>query len=421
MALLAAALLPLLNRPTRPAAPPLASAPPVDRTAPPATHAPPPTEPTTLVAPDDPLEPATLNDLLDLPRRDLHRVDIARLNLLAASALPATADLDVEHALRTLDRWAQQVADATDRHLYRLADPRFADRYQGSEPHLRAELLAQVLVEDLGVKYDPTALGNFSFQDPAVAFIHGMIPTALQQLGHGTADTPGGTCASMPVLYVAVGRRLGYPLYLATTDSHVFARWDGTATSPTGQAHPNPAWQERFNCETTNGFTRIDDDAHYLSFPFPVSDEQARANRYLESLTPRAELALFLAARGHHALDNQQRAFAARCYENAANLDPTRPAYAAWFTQAARGTGYRPRSPRLAAMLDAPRGPTLAELPRRYALDNDLRRLQQPTYARTAPHAPALHQSLANPLGGPPADPYTPSRPIDSNFPGATP
>ncbi|MEO0966420.1 MAG: hypothetical protein AAFY08_15045 [Planctomycetota bacterium] len=411
MALLAAALLPLLSRPTRPAAPPLASAPPVDRTAPSGTHAPPPSEPTTLVAPDDPLAPATLNELLALDRHDLHRVDIARLNLLAASALPATADLDVEHALRTLDRWAQQVADATDRHLYRLTDPRFADRYQGSEPHLRAELLAQVLVEDLGVKYDPTALGNFSFEDPAVAFIHGMIPTALQQLGHGTADTPGGTCASMPVLYVAVGRRLGYPLYLATTDSHVFARWDGTTTNPTGQAHPNPAWRERFNCETTNGFLRIDDDAHYQAFPFHVSDEDVKANRYLESLTPRAELALFLAARGHHGLDNFQRAFAARCYENAATLDPTRPAYAAWFTQAAAGTGYQPQHPRLAAMLARPgspgAAPSAADLPGRYALDDDIRRLQQPTYAAPSSAATLQSRDFVNPLGAPPPSSYS--------------
>ena len=54
------------------------------------------------------------------------------------------------------------------------------------------------------MKYDLASKDNFAFNDSRVAFIHGMIPTA----GQTTADTPGGTCASMPVMYVAVGRRL---------------------------------------------------------------------------------------------------------------------------------------------------------------------------------------------------------------------
>jgi hypothetical protein len=46
----------------------------------------------------------------------------------------------------------------------------------------RAEMLVQVLCEDLGVKYDLSAKDNFSFADSRVAFIHGMIPMAGQTL-----------------------------------------------------------------------------------------------------------------------------------------------------------------------------------------------------------------------------------------------
>ena len=42
------------------------------------------------------------------------------------------------------------------------------------------------------------------FCQPEDVFIHGMI----------VEGGKGGTCASMPVLYVAVGRRIGLPLYL---------------------------------------------------------------------------------------------------------------------------------------------------------------------------------------------------------------
>ena len=181
------------------------------------------------------LEPKTLNDLLAVSPDDLAKMDIARMNLLCASALPATQGLDIEHALSTLDEWAQRVAFETERHLYRVSDPHYAEHYGNSEPQFRAEMLAQVLQEDLGVKFNPTAIGNFSFADPSVAFIHGMVPAPGP--GSSTADTPGsppgGTCASMPVMYVAVGRRLGYPLKLVTTKAHIFVRWDG-------EDHPEP-------------------------------------------------------------------------------------------------------------------------------------------------------------------------------------
>ncbi|MCG3181551.1 MAG: hypothetical protein BIFFINMI_03947 [Phycisphaerae bacterium] len=206
----------------------------------------------------------------------------------------------------------------------------------------------QVLCEDLGVKYDLASRDNFSFADSRVAFIHGMIPMPGQTL----ADTPGGTCASMPVLYVAVGRRLGYPLKLATTKGHVFVRWEGKDS-------PIPTWRARFNMEGTHGFSSFPDD-YYKTWPFKLTDFEVQTNGYLVSLTPAEELAEFLASRGHCGMDNGQPAFAARCYENAYRYDPRRPAYAAWFAEAAGMSGYRPFTPQLVAMQaqrTAPRNP----------------------------------------------------------------
>jgi len=273
------------------------------------------------------IEPQSINELLDLPKEELHRVDIARMNLLCASRLPGTESLDIDQALAQLDEWAKKVAAETDRHLYRVSDPRYAKHYNNSEAQFRAEMLAQVLQEDLGVKYDMSSVGNFSFTDPTVAFIHGMIPTK----GKTTADTPGGTCASMPVLYVAVGRRLGYPLKLTTTDSHIFARWEGLN-------HSNPAWRGRFNCETTNGFSVLPDD-YYRTWPKPVTEHEVAANGFLKSLTPAQEMAQFMAARGHHGVDVGEISFAARCYENAYRADMRQPAYLSWFMDAAMASG----------------------------------------------------------------------------------
>jgi hypothetical protein len=203
-----------------------------------------------------------------------------------------------------------------------------------------------VVQQDFGVSYDMTAADNFSFKDSRVAFLHGMIPGPNQT----AEDVPGGTCASMPVLYRSVGRRLGYPLKLVLTDGHIFVRWDG-------KGHPNPAWQERFNIEGAgNGFSSFEDE-YYQSWPFEVTDQQVKANHYLESLTPAEELAQFLASRGHCGRDNGQFGFAARCYENSYRYDTKRPAYRSWFVHSAQRARrpYEPQTPALARMLQARR------------------------------------------------------------------
>jgi len=193
--------------------------------------------------------------------------------------------------------------------------------------------------------------GRFNFDDSRVAFIHGMIPAP----GQSPADTPGGTCASMPVMITAVGRRLGYPLKLVTTKGHVFVRWEG-------EDHSSPAWRQRFNIEGTNGFSSHPDD-YYKTWPFKLTEQQVRANGYLLSLTPMEEFAMFLASRGHCGEDNKQPAFAARCYENAYRYDTRRPCYRAWVIDVAMRSGYRPVTPALAALLAQRKRRALAQRP----------------------------------------------------------
>ncbi|MEM6259017.1 MAG: hypothetical protein AAGI37_11950 [Planctomycetota bacterium] len=240
-------------------------------------------------------------------------------------------------------------------------------------------MLAQVLQQDLGVHYNPDAVGDFSFAEPTTAFIHGMIPAPSQT----TADTPGGTCATMPVLYIAVGRRLGYPLRLVTTNTHLFARWDG-------QDHHNPAWRETFNCETTNGFHKRD-DTYYKNWPHPLTDEQVEYGGYLESLTPLGELTQFVATRGHHGEDHHQVHFASRCYEIAHLLDPARPCYRRWMRRAGLRTSYEPEDPWLKQYLKDERAIEVALNPKR---------------GGAMPFSP--HQDLPAHLQGPTAQPNKP-------------
>ena len=280
-----------------------------------------------------------LDELLKMPTGQLAGVDIAEMNLLCATGLPGSEKLNIDNALAILDDWAKRVAVETERNLHNPTFSRQGDILPHGEAYRRAEMLLHVLQAYLGVKYDLAAKENFSFKDSRTAFIHGMIPASDQSL----KNTPGGTFVSMPVMYVAVGRRLGYPLKLVTTKGLVFARWDGTDNL-------KPAWRERFNIDVANGFASYPDE-YYKTWPARLTDKEVSANRYLLSLTPAEELAEFLAYRGHCGLENTQAAFAARCYENACGYDPTRPCYREWFVETAMRSGYRTKTPALARLV----------------------------------------------------------------------
>ena len=143
---------------------------------------------------------------------EIAKTDIAVLNLLCAQGLPGAEKLDIDACLAH-NRWLGCNGEEreTARHLYRVNDPRYADHYKHSEAVLRMEMLLQVLQEDLGVHYNLERVRDINFTDSRDLFIHGMI-----------ADKNGGTCVSMPVLYAAIARRLGYPVKLVLAKEHVF-------------------------------------------------------------------------------------------------------------------------------------------------------------------------------------------------------
>ena len=101
------------------------------------------------------------------------------------------------------------------------------EEFKHSPNRFRMAALVTVLQRHLGVHYYlPFNEGDYNATDSRNLFIHGVLN------GHG------GTCVTMPVLYVAIGRRLGYPLKLVEAYQHLFVRWD-------------EAGGERFNIECT--------------------------------------------------------------------------------------------------------------------------------------------------------------------------
>jgi hypothetical protein len=222
------------------------------------------------------LTPATLAELLSVPLEEIGNVDIARANLICASGLPGAEELDVEQHIRRLDIWAERIALKTQQFL-----PVFQSNpaiFDNSEPRWRLLVLARVLADEYRVGYHMERIHSHpDWGDSQDLFIHGI-----------TGQRRTGTCPSLPVLVVALGRRLGYPICLSHTVGHVFSRWDGND-------HENPAWRDRFNIEFS-GDVSFHDDEHYYEFPVEWTEQDRKAHKagaseYLRSFTRRQELA----------------------------------------------------------------------------------------------------------------------------------
>jgi hypothetical protein len=253
----------------------------------------------------------TFDSLLIMKPADLQRVDIATVNLLCANDLPGTDKLRIKQTIAILDSWAKRVTSETDRHLYKFRQN--PAEFENSEAYFRILMLVTVLQQDFNVRYNPERIQSPDFSDSRDLFLHGLLSGKRQ-----------GTCVSMPVLYVAVGRRLGYPLKLVSSKAHLFARWE------------SPGGKERFNIEATNQGLNCFPDEYYHKWPVPLTAEELSRGEYLKSLSPAEELAVFLSTRGHCLEAAGRLAEAQVAYAHAHALVPRSSNYLAFLAGAVR-------------------------------------------------------------------------------------
>ena len=263
---------------------------------------------------------SSLSRLLALESGELAQTDLARMNVLCAEGLPGTEGLDVNHCLAVLVEMANRVRSETQRHLYRYKQN--PQEFERSEGYFRMVMLGVVLAEDFQVKYVPNKiktaadahLGDGFFANAEDVFLPGLTGPKRQ-----------GTCSSLPVLQVAIGRRLGYPLKLVTTKGHLFVRWEDA--------------RERFNIEAAgNGVSRFPDD-YYRHWPLEVSEEEIQAEGYLKSSSPAEELGVFLSIRGMCLLEANRVGDAADSFKAAARLSPGTSSYKQMAERLAGGKG----------------------------------------------------------------------------------
>jgi hypothetical protein len=250
--------------------------------------------------------------------QELGRFDIAQVNQACASALSSTAGSPIPDAALEVDRMAARARAETERHWHRYTSR--PEEYNDSLAYFRLLCLVTVLQDDFGVRYHPErAKSNADavernetfYADAQTVFLAGLTGAARV-----------GTCASLPVLYVAVGRRLGYPMKLVTTRNHLFARWDDG--------------RERINVEATGVGLSVFDDDYYRRWPFPVSPEEERRERYLVSLSPREELGVFLSLRAHCLAATGRRHEAINVQQEVCRRFPESPTHAGYLRELER-------------------------------------------------------------------------------------
>ncbi len=233
-------------------------------------------------------------ELAALPEAELPKRDVAETNLACAVGMPGAERVDIPLCLRTIDEMTGRVEQETRKQMFQfLAYP---ERFKYSEAYFRTLVMITVLQRDCGLRYNPDKVS-----DKAKFFAEDMFIFGLFQ-GRG------GTCATLPVVYAAVGRRLGYPIKMVSCWQHLFARWDDPLT-------------ERFNIEATNQGLLCPPDEYYRKGSYELTTLLEKQEGYLLSLTPRRELAGFLFGRGVMWWNQGYCREAVECFAWAAELD----------------------------------------------------------------------------------------------------
>jgi regulator of sirC expression with transglutaminase-like and TPR domain len=166
-------------------------------------------------------------------------IDIAVAALLIAKEFDSR--VDVKKNLRMVDRIAFELLHGMPGRI---------------DPHEAMGLLSETLFDRFGV------IENHGGFDPTEGFLSALLSSKQ------------GNCLGLTTLYLAVGRRLGFPLHMVRVPDHVFVRYACNG--------------KEINIETTDQ-GRVQGDAYYME-----KYHTERSPMYLCSLTVKEELAELL-------------------------------------------------------------------------------------------------------------------------------
>ena len=239
--------------------------------------------------------PQSFEELIKLSDEEIEGFDVARMNLLCAKGLPGARDIDIEHCLSVLNQWAELVKQNEQQYAKQFFQNRH--RYDNSYAKFQVVNLGLSLKDDLKCGYNQELIKSGAMEDVrSTRFFRNSSDLFL----HGFIENRTGSCSSLPVLMVAIGRQCGYPLYLVTCKGHLFCRWDDG--------------KERFNIETSCPGVDMKPDAYYMRWPHPTNEAEAKSEKFMKSLNRTEELAVFARLRATCLEENKRYAEASEAY-----------------------------------------------------------------------------------------------------------
>jgi len=260
------------------------------------------------------------DQLFDMSDEQLAQEDIGLVNLLCAVGLPSADPLNIPFHLAQLDRLAEyareEVVKGYPRYVanpnptkgsesvYKLWAVMHAIRCKvGIEAKFKRATTEEVSHREfIDTSMKPTGGPYKNRVNSQVGFIHGLLsPRCL------------GSCASNPVLFAAICRRLGYPAKLVLTVQHIFNRWVDDA--------------EQFNMDGSMSRIGGDADHHYINRYRRWTEWELKSTALHRPLAPREELAAFMFNRSICESANLQFEAAMNSCKVAAWLQPDQFAY----------------------------------------------------------------------------------------------
>lgn len=200
--------------------------------------------------------------------------------LLATEAFPG---LEVKRYEKQLDRLAAEIRQFTKMMRSRTAD--------AAKPDYLIRAMNTYLYKRLGFHYDQDDLNALQLKNRYL---------------NGVLDTKAGSCTTLPLLYLALAQRLGYPVYPVSAPQHLFCRFrlpDGTEQ----------------NIEATAGGWSPDED--YIT-QLEIPAQGLKSGAYMETMTYRQLLGDLIAENGSYWARQRDFIRAIKYYTLALKLNP---------------------------------------------------------------------------------------------------
>lgn len=144
-------------------------------------------------------------------------IDLALANWLIAADIPEFRDLTRAAYFERLNTITELVRED-------MARRRNVARTKGknpNDPDTRCAIFCGAIL-NLGFAYAE----GFRTEDSTLAAKRRLYEDANNIFLTGLLRTRRGSCVSMPLIYLVIGRRLGFPVYLVAIGRHYFIRWE---------------------------------------------------------------------------------------------------------------------------------------------------------------------------------------------------